>query len=416
MVARRLYWHDEPADPGRPVCEAMPHIPSELPEPDADARAHGERVVALIRREIDGAGGMIPFARFMDLALYAPGLGYYSTGSVKLGPAGDFVTAPELSPLFARCLARQAREVLATLGGGSIVEAGAGSGVMACELLAELERLDALPEQYAILELSADLRARQQVLFAERIPHLLPRIAWLDRPPERCFTGIVLANELLDALPVHRIVSGRDAEEYVCWRDDHFAWAEGPLSDAHLGLRLGALYGALGRGNFTTGYRIEINLAAEAWVASVAAALERGMILAIDYGYPRREYYHPERAGGTLMCHYRHRAHGDPLILAGLQDITAHIDFTALAEAAVAHGLSVSGYTTQAYFLLASGLDEIGASLADLPAVERMQLAQQIRRLTLPGEMGEKFKAIALTRGLDIPLTGFSLRDDRGRL
>ncbi len=416
MVARRLYWHDEPANPERLACEAMPDISSELPEPDADTRAHAERVTAQLRDEIAAAGGAIPFARYMDLALHAPGLGYYSAGSAKLGAAGDFVTAPELSPLFARCLARQAREILAALGGGSIIEAGAGSGVMACELLAELERLDALPAQYAILELSADLRERQRALFTERIPHLLSRIAWLDRLPSKGFTGLVIANELLDAMPVHRVIAGRDAEDYVCWRDGRFAWTEGPLSDAHLSLRVDTLFRELGRERFADGYRIEINLAMEAWIASVAAALERGAILLVDYGYARREYYHPERSGGTLMCHYRHRAHADPLILAGLQDITTHVDFTALAEAATAHGLAVSGYTTQAYFLLASGLQEIGATLADLPTVERMQIAKQIRRLTLPGEMGEKFKAIALTRGLEIPLSGFSLRDERGRL
>ncbi len=416
MVARRLYWPYEPADPGRLACEAMPDTPSALPEPDADARAHGERVTAHIRDAIAAAGGAIPFARYMDLALHAPGLGYYSAGSAKFGEAGDFVTAPELSPLFARCLARQVREILAALGDGGVLEAGAGSGVMACELLAELERLDALPAQYAILELSADLRERQRALFAERIPHLLPRIVWLDRLPARGFTGLVIANELLDAMPVHRVIAGRDAEEYVCWRDGRFAWTEGPLSDAHLDLRVDALYRELGRERFTDGYRIEIHLAIEAWIAAVSSALERGAVLLVDYGYARREYYHPERAGGTLMCHYRHRAHADPLILAGLQDITAHIDFTAVAEAASAHDLSVAGYTTQAYFLLGSGLQEIGASLGDLPTVERMQIAQQIRRLTLPGEMGEKFKVIALARGLEIPLSGFSLRDERGRL
>ncbi len=394
----------------------MPDTPSTLPEPDADARAHGERVTAHIRDAIAVAGGAIPFARYMELALHAPGLGYYSAGSAKFGEAGDFVTAPELSPLFARCLARQAREILAALGDGGILEAGAGSGVMACELLAELERLDALPAQYAILELSADLRERQRALFMQRIPQLLPRIAWLDRLPARGFTGLVIANELLDAMPVHRVIAGRDAEEYVCWRDGRFSLTEGPLSDVHLDLRVDALYRELGREHFTAGYRIEINLAMEAWIAAVSSALERGAILLVDYGYPRREYYHPERAGGTLMCHYRHRAHGDPLILAGLQDITAHVDFTAVAEAAVAHGLAVAGYTTQAYFLLASGLQEIGSTLGELPAVERMQIAQQIRRLTLPGEMGEKFKVIALTRGLEMPLSGFSLRDERGRL
>lgn len=394
----------------------MPDSRIGLPEPDEDARAHSARLIDLIAREIDAVGGSLPFARYMELALYAPGLGYYSAGSTKFGAAGDFITAPELSPLFARCLARQAREVLDALGGGIIVEVGAGSGVMACELLAELERLNTLPEQYAILELSADLRERQQARFREHIPHLISRVTWLDRLPPRGFSGLVIANELLDAMPVHRVIAGRDAEAHVCRRGGGFAWSEGPISDAHLRLRIDALFRELGHNNFVDGYLIEINLAMEAWLASISTSLERGMILVIDYGYPRREYYHPERLAGTLMCHYRHRAHDDPLILTGLQDITTHVDFTALAECAVAHGLSVSGYTSQAYFLLASGLQEIGATLLDLPAGERMKLAQQIQRLTLPGEMGEKFKAIALTRGLEIVLSGFSLRDERGRL
>lgn len=388
----------------------------ELPEPDAAARAHSARVAELIHGEIAAAGGMIPFARYMELALYAPGLGYYSAGSTKLGAEGDFITAPELSPLFAQCLARQVFEVLADLGEGGILEVGAGSGIMACELLAELERLEALPDQYAILELSADLRERQQALFEARIPHLLPRIVWLDRLPAPGFTGVVLANELLDAMPVHRVMAGRDTEIHVRSNGEGFTWAEGPLSDARLQERMETLVDELGVDTFRPGYQVEINLAMGAWLAAFAASLARGVILAIDYGYPRREYYLPERTTGTLMCHYRHRAHDDPLILPGLQDITAHVDFTALAEAALTQGLTVAGYTSQACFLLASGLQEIGATLADAPADVRMRLAQQIQHLTLPGEMGEKFKFMALTRGVDIPLRGFSLRDDRGRL
>lgn len=388
---------------------------TDLPAPDAAARAHSARLVALIRDEIEAAGGALPFARYMELALHAPGLGYYSAGSTKFGPAGDFITAPELSPVFAQCLARQVAEVLGRLDGGSVLEIGAGSGIMACELLAELERLACLPDQYAILELSADLRERQRALFGERIPHLAARIVWLDRLPAG-FSGIVLANELLDAMPVHRVIAGREAEAAVAWQDGRFTWTECPFSDARLPEHIATLQRELGPANFCDGYLIEINLALEGWLAAVSAGLERGLILVIDYGYPRREYYHPERSAGTLMCHYRHRAHADPLILTGLQDITAHVDFTALAEAALVNGLAVAGYTSQGAFLMASGLDEIGARLAEAPLAERLRLSQQIQCLTLPGEMGERFKVMALARGIDVGLRGFSLRDDRVRL
>lgn len=389
-----------------------------LPAPDPAARAHGERVAAAIRAEIARAGGGIPFARYMDLALHAPGLGYYSAGSTKLGAAGDFVTAPEISPLFGRCIARQAAEVLAMPGGGSILEIGAGSGALACDLLTELERMEALPERYTILEISADLRERQIRRIDERIPHLAARVEWIDRLPSGGFRGLVLANEVLDALPVHRVrvdAAGKLTESCVSWEQDRFVWTWGPSSDARLAPRVEAILTACGP--LAPGYCFEINLELEAWIAAVAAALERGLILLVDYGYPRREYYHPERSGGTLMCHYRHRAHDDPLILPGLQDITAHVDFTAVAEAGTRAGLEVAGYATQAWFLLGSGLQELAArALEGAPDVERARISHQVQRLTLPGEMGERFKVMALARDLDQLLGGFSLRDERGRL
>lgn len=392
---------------------------NELPAPDADARAHGERVSARIRDEIDRAGGRIPFARYMELALYAPGLGYYSAGSVKLGEAGDFVTAPEISPLFAFCLARQCRPVLASMDGGEILEFGAGSGALACGLLEELERLGALPARYAIVELSADLRVRQRERLRECVPHLLDRVVWLEGLPETPLRGMILANEVLDAMPVHRVVRGPDGwrELYVRRAETGgFAYAPGPLSEPRLQERLAAILAELGEESFPEGHVLEINLASERWVAAVGAAFARGVILLADYGGPRREYYHPERRAGTLRCFYRHRAHGDALILPGLQDITADVEFTALAEAAVGVGLEVAGYTTQAYFLLGGGLMEWEQRLAQAPAPERVRLAQQIRRLTLPGEMGERFKILALSREFDAPLPGLSFRDERGRL
>ncbi len=396
----------------------MPDIPQELPEPDAVTRAHGERVSALIRREIDLAGGRIPFARFMELALYAPGLGYYSAGSVKLGAGGDFVTAPEISPLFAFCLARQCRPVLEDMNDGEILEFGAGSGALACDLLMELEMLDALPARYAIVELSAELRARQREWLRERIPRLLDRVVWLDSLAVEPVRGVVIANEVLDAMPVHRLVK-RDGwrELYVHWTEAaRFAYETGPLSDPRLQERLAVITADLGEENFPEGQVLEINLAAERWLAAVGEVLARGVILLADYGCSRREYYHPERGAGTLRCFYRHRAHADALILPGLQDITADVEVTTLAEAASGTGLKVAGYATQAHFLLGGGLMEWEQHLAQASVVERARLAQQILRLTLPGEMGERFKILALSRGFDAPLPGFSFRDERGRL
>lgn len=392
--------------------------PSLLPEPDAAARAHSARLVALIRAELDSSGGRIPFARFMELALYAPGLGYYSAGSVKLGVAGDFVTAPEVSSLFAYCLARQCRPLLQAIPRGEILEFGAGTGALACDLLRELEVLEALPRRYGIVELSADLRARQQALLQERVPHLLGRITWHARLPDTPMSGVILANEVLDAMPVHRLVKqGGWRELYVGWREGAgFAYEPGPLSEPRLEERLRTILAGGGGEDFPDGYVLEICLAAERWVAAAADTLASGAILLADYGQPRAEHYHPRREGGTLRCFYRHRVHADPLILVGLQDITTDVEFTALAEAAVGAGLTVAGYTSQSYFLLGGGLMEWEERLQQAAPVERLRLAQQIRRLTLPGEMGERFKVMALARGIEVALPGFALRDERGRL
>ncbi len=387
-----------------------------LSPPDTASQAHSDRLHALIHDEIKAIGAGITFARYMALALYAPGLGYYSAGSRKFGEGGDFVTAPEISPLFSRCVARQCCQVLAGLGGGDILEVGAGSGVMAADVLAEMEVLGCLPEHYFILDVSADLRQRQRETLERRVPYLVERVRWLDRLPESGFTGVVLANELLDAMPVHlfRVENEGAQELYVAWEDDRFTWRSGLLSDPRLDERIAVIVDELG--DWSPGYTSEINLAAEDWVRSIAAMLERGLVLIIDYGFPRREYYHLERAGGTLMCHYRHRTHPDPLIHTGLQDITAHVDFTAVAEAAVEAGLAVAGYATQAHFLLGSGLMEMAAASNPDDTRQHLQLTQQVKKLTLPSEMGELFKVIALTRDIDMPLAGFSFQDQRGRL
>ena len=395
-----------------------PHTPeTTLPPPAPEALALSLQLCDLIRAEIAAAGGALSFARYMELALYAPGLGYYSAGSQKFGVQGDFITAPEISPLFARCLARQCRQVLNALGGGAILEFGAGSGVLAVELLLELERLDSLPSAYFILELSAELRARQQCLLSQRAAHLLDRIRWLESLPAGGLRGVVLANEVLDAMPVQLFVRSAGAlkERCVTCEEQGFIWRDVPAG-ALLTQAVAALQAAL-PASLPDGYCSEINPALPGWITSLAATLEQGVALLIDYGYPRREYYLPERSAGTLMCHYRHRVHADPLILTGLQDITAHVDFTALAAAGSAAGLTIAGYTTQAHFLLGSGLPELAAASDPQDLAAHLAVTDQIKRLTLPGEMGERFKVLALARGLeDLPLSGFALRDLRGRL
>lgn len=369
----------------------------------------------LIRDEIAANGGAIPFAKYMQLALYAPGLGYYSAGLQKFGTKGDFVTAPEISALFSRCLARQCCQVLQTLGGGSILEFGAGSGVMAADLLLELERQQKLPQNYMILEVSGELRVRQQETLKTRIPHLFSRVQWLDRLPERPFSGVILANEVLDAMPVHRFcVDDNGIQEfYVTSNNEEFNWQLGPPSDD----RLREMVDQLSIQQIPDTYDSEINLLLPGWMKSVSECLERGLVLLIDYGFPRHEYYHPDRSMGTLMCHYQHRSHMDPLILPGLQDITAHVDFTAVAEAAVDCGLQVAGFTNQAGFLLGCGLVELAQGEVVEDALTQIKTSQEIQKLTSPAEMGELFKVIALTRDLGkIGLMGFSSWDQRGRL
>ncbi len=383
-----------------------------MPAPDVAAAAHGERLLQRIREEI-AAAGRIPFSRFMELALYAPGLGYYSAGRRQFGAGGDFLTAPELSPLFSHCLARQCAQVLAGLEGGCILEFGAGSGVMAAALLEALAAAGTLPERYLILEPGAALRAQQQALLQQRLPGLMERIQWLERLPEAGFRGVVLANEVLDAMPVHRLVKrgGRFQELYVTLADDELALAEGPLSHPAL-----AAAPAQRLAELPEGYVCEVNPAAAAWVRSVADFLAAGLALVIDYGYPAAEYYHPQRLDGTLMCYYRHRAHGDPLHLPGLQDITAHVDFTALAEAAVSVDLQVAGFSSQAAFLQGCGITDMVDLAAESDMQRQVELARQLRKLLLPGEMGEAFKVLALSRDWTEPLLGFSVRDDRVRL
>jgi SAM-dependent MidA family methyltransferase len=390
-----------------------------LPAPDSEAVAHSHRLVTEIQKAIGEAGGLIPFSQFMDMALYAPGLGYYSAGVRKLGADGDFITAPEISSFFSQCVARQCQSVLAAFDEGVILEFGAGSGVMAAELLKELELVNGLPERYFILEVSADLRQRQRETLQAKVPQLLDRVEWLERLPSEPLRGVILANEVLDALPVQRFRLDEPAvsEFYVGLADPSnnatespFVWQVLPTGDESLRGAVEAL-----RSSLPVGYVSEMNLALPAFLQSVADSLAAGMVLLIDYGFPSHEYYHSQRDQGTLMCHYRHQAHSDPLILIGLQDITAHVNFTAVAEAGVAAGLHVSGYTNQANFLMGCGLSDMLLALNPDDTKTYLLKAQQAKTLIMPSEMGELFKVMALTRHLDIPLLGFA-QDERVKL
>ena len=383
-----------------------------LPAPSPDAAEHSRHLQHAIADEIRATGGWISFARFMEQVLYAPGLGYYAAGARKFGAAGDFVTAPEMTPLFGEALANQVAQVL-RLSSPQILEVGAGSGRLAADLLLSLERLGALPERYAILDLSADLRQRQRQTIEAAAPHLLARVEWLDRLPER-FSGAVVANELLDAMPAHVVAWREDgiAERGVTVAaDGQFAWEERPATGALL-----AAAEEIGRQcSLPPGFESEISLAVRAWAAEWGHRLERGALLLIDYGFPRREFYHQQRGRGTLMCHYRHHAHPDPFYLPGLQDVTVHVDFTSVIAAAHPVGLELLGYATQGQFLLNCGiLDRLAALPNATPAYIRASGA--VNMLVMPHEMGELFKVIAIGRGIDETLLGFAAGDQSRRL
>lgn len=344
--------------------------------------------------------GPMPFVRFMQQALYAPGLGYYSSGQQKFGKHGDFITAPELSSLFSQCIARQCLQVLSSLTSPIILEFGAGSGVMAIDILLMLESLNALPEAYWILELSAELQQRQENLFKKRAPHLLSKVKWLSTLPDTVFEGVILANEVLDAMPVHKFRMQKTLEEaYVDAKKGEFIWHWDQPSNQ---LRKAIIQ--LER-DFAEGYESEVNLFIEGWIKSLSACLSRGLVLLIDYGFPRREYYHPDRSMGTIMCHYQHRAHSNPLLSVGLQDITAHVDFTAVAESAVKNNFDVEAYTHQAAFLIDCGITDLLQNAKD--TIEQFNWSNQVKQLTLPSEMGELFKVMALTKEFDDELLGF---------
>jgi SAM-dependent MidA family methyltransferase len=390
----------------------MPAAILDLPQPSPDAVAHSERVVAHLRAGIAAAGGWMPFAQWMDAALYAPGLGYYAAGATKLGVAGDFVTAPEISPLFGAALAVQLAAILDATPGREIVELGAGTGRLAADVLNALAARDALPARYRILEPSPDLRERQRATLERDAPAHLARVEWLDRLPD-AIEGAVVANEVLDALPVHLIArrGGQWRERGVAWDAARggFAWEERPLEG-----RLAATAAA----RFPEGgdYLSEINPAAEALVAGVGRRIVAGAAVFVDYGFPAAEYYHPQRSEGTLMCHYRQRAHADPFAWPGLTDITAHVDFTAMAAAGERGGLAVAGFAAQAPFLMGCGILDALAALGVPDSIDYIKAAAGVQKLLSPAEMGELVKVLALAKSDGIAWPGFALVDRSHRL
>lgn len=372
--------------------------------PGPDAAAHSAQLAGRIADVIRAAGGWIGFDRYMELALYEPGLGYYSGGSTKFGGAGDFVTAPEISPLFGRTLARQVAQIVNATR-GEVLELGAGTGRLVVDLLRELERIDNLPKRYSILEVSGELRRRQRDLIAAKLPHLLERVVWLDTLPP-AIDGVVVANEVLDAIPVN-LVHWRDDgifERGVERQGQSFGWADRPMAPGPLDEAARAL-------PIDPPFMTEIGVRGGALISSLAESLQHGVMLIIDYGFGSTEFHHPQRSRGTLMCHYRHHAHDDPFFLPGLQDITAHVDFTAVAEAGVMGGLEVLGYTTQSRFLINCGITDLLSAENPEDAGRYLPQSSQALRLLSPAEMGELFKVLALGRRVEEPLLGFPTGD-----
>lgn len=372
-----------------------------LPSPDPTALAHSNQLLARLQQQLSEQK-WLSFADFMERTLYSPGLGYYSAGAHKLGEAGDFTTAPEISALFGQSIARQLQQIM-SLSQPEILELGAGSGKLAVDILTQLEQSDHLPSHYRILEVSPDLKQRQQQTIEQKIPHLASRVSWLSTLPDTVH-GAVIANEVLDALPVHLVYldqSRQWQERGVCWRQNGLSWEDQPLSHPELQQQVASL-------QLPADYLTEINLAARGLIHSLSQRLQQGGLLLIDYGFGAREYFHPQRNRGTLMCHYRHHSHDDPFFLPGLQDITAHVNFTDVAECAIDAGLKLGGYTSQAFFLINCGITDLMQAVSPSNTTVYLPLSAQLQKLTSPAEMGELFKVIAFTRDIKEPLLGFT--------
>ncbi len=367
----------------------------QLPEPLPEALAASNALRQVIVSEIENSGGWIGFDRYMELALYAPGLGYYSGGSAKLGKDGDFTTAPEMTPLFGRTLARLAAQLFAQCP-AQILEFGAGTGKLARDILAELQALGQPATSYQIVELSGELRQRQQQTLSG-----FPQVQWLDRMPES-FSGLVIANEVLDAIPVRLLCRQAQGwlERGVSLKEGQLAFADQPLAAEELAVLLPQIPDVE---ELPQGYVTEVHPLARAWSASVGAMLQQGAAIFIDYGFPAREYYLGQRSRGTLMCHYRHHSHDDPFYLPGLQDITAHVDFTDVARAGLQSGADLLLYTSQANFLLSAGLPQLLSEVSPDEHLRYLPMANAVQKLTSPAEMGELFKVLVLGRGIALP-------------
>lgn len=401
-----------------------------LPSPTNDALEHSQKVTQFIADKIQLSGGAISYAQYMEHVLYAPGLGYYSAGCTKFGELGDFITAPEISVLFSQCIAHAIAPILTKLTPAVILEVGAGSGKMAADIINELTRLEQPLDKYYILERSAELRARQQQTIESIAPTLTDKVQWLDSLPPS-FSGVVIGNELLDAMPVQRFKKKNDSvvELFVRYNNKQFSWDEVPSENSRLASRISTIENNLGY-SLPEGYQSEVNFVAEDWLLSINDIMEQGYILLLDYGYPEKEYYHEQRSSGTLSCFYQHRRHDDPFIYPGLQDITAHIDFTNLADSVVnaknnldlddTSSLQLNGYTTQSQFLMASGLMEIMQRDTGNDIKQQLTQSQAVKKLTMPYEMGEIVKVIGFEKKLNehsnFDLKCFSMRDLRFQL
>ena len=391
-----------------------------LPEPSPEQKAHSQQLLVAIQAAIKSAGGQIGFDQYMAMALYQPGLGYYAAGSQNFGASGDFITSPEVSPLFAQSIARQVKQVMAELHQPVLIEFGAGSGILAVDLLLELEVLESLPREYWIVEVSAELQQRQQSRIKELCSHLADRVVWLQQLPEQAVEAVVIANEVLDAMPIIAFEKQNATlfERVVVSDDEQLAWSLKP-SDEKLQTEVLKIEESIEQ-TLPDNYRSEYNPSIKPWLTTLSGLIKKGLVLLVDYGYDAREYYSAERVMGTMMCYYRHRAHEDFFFYPGVQDLTAFVDFTAVAEAAIATEFDVMGYTTQVQFLFGCGLGEIFenkmAQLSDVDVKKQLHLSQQVKTLTLPGEMGERFKVMALGKGIEASLIGFSVADFRTRL
>ncbi|OGT38309.1 MAG: hypothetical protein A3F11_06420 [Gammaproteobacteria bacterium RIFCSPHIGHO2_12_FULL_37_14] len=372
-------------------------------------------LVHILRQKIENQQGYISFAEFMEQALYHPQWGYYNSTHFNIGERGDFTTAPEISPLFAQCVANQCREIFDHLGQGQVLEIGAGTGKFAKDFLSYLDTLGCLPSAYYIFEKSSTLRNQQRAFLQSTCPHFFPRMIWLDTLPAK-FSGVVIANEVLDALPVHcfRIEDHEIAERCVTWQNDAFAWKICKPTTDELSEKIKQIHHQYA---LPPGYESEINLNLTFFLQSLTQAIEKGILLLIDYGYGQREYYRTERSSGTLSCFYQHHNHANPFILPGQQDITAHVDFTRVIETAIDNDCQLLGYTNQGPFLLACGLTEfVTTAEKQLSPIEIVHLRHAIKLLTFPTEMGERIKIMALGKNMSVDLSGFNLQDKRKEL